>query len=49
MHTIIKIGAALLGLMLALWILKNAFGLIIGIVLAGLLYVGATKMLEKKS
>ncbi|WP_265563163.1 hypothetical protein [Sphingomicrobium arenosum] len=48
MNQIIKIVAAILGLMLALWILKNVFGLIVGIVLAGLLYVGATKMLEKK-
>ena len=47
MHLIIKIGVAVLGLMLALFLLKNLFGLIIGLVLAALLYVGATKMLEK--
>ncbi|MCJ7422152.1 hypothetical protein [Sphingomicrobium astaxanthinifaciens] len=48
LHTLIKIGAALLGLLLAFWILKNVFGLIIGVALAGLLYVGTTKLLEKK-
>ena len=48
MHMLIKVGVAILGLILALWILKNALGLIVGLALAAVLYMGATKMLEKK-
>ena len=48
MHMLIKVGVAILGLILALWILKNALGLIVGLGLAAVLYMGATKMLEKK-
>ena len=48
MQLVFKIIVAVLAVVIAFSILKNAIGLLIGVALAALLYVGATRMLEKK-
>ncbi|WP_343346953.1 hypothetical protein WJT74_03575 [Sphingomicrobium sp. XHP0239] len=48
MQTVFKIIVAVLAVVIAWSILKNALGLLIGLALAALLYIGATRLLEKK-
>ncbi|NNC47871.1 MAG: hypothetical protein HKO13_05510 [Sphingomonas sp.] len=48
MQTAIKIIAGVIIIALTFSILKNLFGLLIGVALAAGVYLGATKLLEKK-
>ncbi|MBB3763878.1 hypothetical protein [Sphingomicrobium lutaoense] len=48
MQQLLKIGIAILAIIVAWKILKGLIGLAIGVLLAVALYAGATKLLEKK-
>ncbi|MCM8557034.1 hypothetical protein [Sphingomicrobium sediminis] len=48
MQNVVKIIAGIIIILLAFSILKNLFGLLIGVALAAGVYLGATKLLEKK-